>query len=75
MAIEAGQTGGIEIPFGEEFTLEATFPIDFVITTSGGSVIKMTVTPNNPLKITRNSDITSIVGTVNPHDSDIRKIT
>ncbi|MBL5924950.1 hypothetical protein [Enterobacter asburiae] len=75
MTINAGESGSIEIPFGEEVTLESTYPIDFVITTKGGSVIKMTVTANNPLKITKYDDIESIVGTVNPVDSDIRNIT
>lgn len=75
MAIGAGESGNIDIPLGEEVTIQSTYPIDFVITTTGGSVMKMTVTANNPLKITRNSDIESIVGTVNPIDSDIRNIT
>jgi hypothetical protein len=58
--IENGETQSFELERGKPGVINVNAPCRFVLETATGSVIEGLITPNNPLTITSQGDITKV---------------
>ncbi|MGX9463619.1 hypothetical protein ACWXWU_20780 [Shewanella sp. A14] len=50
----------IKLEVGEERIIQVNAPVEAELKTNSGSIIRVTITPNNPLRITSQGDIIEV---------------
>ncbi|MBP8674823.1 MAG: hypothetical protein KBH34_00775 [Acetomicrobium sp.] len=64
MSAGPGETGKIDLHYGEPNVINFNKPVRWVIETSAGTLIKCVSTPNDPFEITPFGDIKNITVTI-----------